>query len=163
MEIKNRVYELIKVHLNVIYKYLISIGASTHDAEDIIQDTFIKTFENFEVLANGNMRAWMFKVSINKFYGLYKKSKATVTLTDELMNNLREDFQIETIDKSVEINRVLNSMKEGQKNILLMKYYMGMSYKQIEILLDLSTGSAKTLCYRARNEFKKIWEENNIE
>ena len=43
-------YYMIKEILSLIYKYLISIGASVDDAEDIIQDTFIKTYENIDLL-----------------------------------------------------------------------------------------------------------------
>lgn len=73
--IKDDIYRLIKKDLSLIYKYLISIGASKEDSEDIIQETFIKTYENIDILIDGNIKAWMLKVSINKFYTLYKKSK----------------------------------------------------------------------------------------
>ncbi|NFR86146.1 sigma-70 family RNA polymerase sigma factor [Clostridium botulinum] len=149
--------------LLLIYKYLISIGASKEDAEDIMQETFIKTYENIDILIGGNLKAWMFKVSINKFYTLYKKSRTNLFLTDELSYTLKSDFEISDIDNSIDINKVLSKMSESHKNLLILKYSMDLSYSNIGKLLNISEGSAKTLCYRARNVFKKIWESEKYE
>ncbi len=105
----------------------------------------------------------MFKVSINKFYSLYKKSKVNISLTDELLITIESDFKIMHIDSALDINRILSLMKESEKNLLVLKYSMGLTYKQIGKLLNIEEGSAKTLCYRARNRFKKIWEGEEFE
>ncbi len=163
MNIKDGVCNLIKKYLSLIYKYLISIGASKEDAEDIIQETFIKTYENIDILIDGNIKAWMFKVSINRFYTLYKKSKVNLSLTDELSATIESDFKIMHIDNALEVNRVLSLMKESEKNLLVLKYSMGLSYRSMGNILNIEEGSAKTLCYRARNKFKKIWEGEKYE
>ena len=100
----------------------------------------------------------MFKVSINRFYTLYKKSKVSISLTDELSSTIESDFKIMNIDNALDINRVLGKMKESQKNILVLKYSMGLSYSHIGKLLNIEAGSAKTLCYRARKIFREVWE-----
>ena len=105
----------------------------------------------------------MFKVSLNKFYTLYKKSKAKISLTDELSSSLKTDFQITDIDNSLDINNILSKMSESQKNILILKYEIGLSYMNISKLLNISESSAKTLCYRARNKFKEIWRSEKHE
>ncbi len=154
---------LIKKILLLIYKYLISIGASKEDAEDIMQETFIKTYENIDILIDGNLKAWMFKVSINKFYTLYKKSRTNIFLTDELSYTLKSDFEISDIDNSIDINKVLSKMSESHKNLLILKYSMDLSYDNIGKLLNINEGSAKTLCYIARNVFKQIWKDEKYE
>ncbi|MGN0144241.1 MAG: RNA polymerase sigma factor [Clostridium sp.] len=161
--INDEILYLIKNILSLIYKYLISIGSSKEDAEDIIQETFIKAYENIDILIDGNLKAWMFKVSLNKFYTLYKKSKTKISLTDELSNSLKTDFQITDIDNSLDINNILSKMSESQKNLLILKYEIGLSYTNISKLLNISESSAKTLCYRARNKFKEIWRSEKYE
>lgn len=156
INIKDEVCNLIKKYLSLIYKYLISIGASKEDAEDIIQETFIKTYENIDILIDGNIKAWMFKVSINRFYTLYKKSRVNISLTDELASTIQSDFKIMHIDNALEVNKVLSLMKESEKNLWILKYSMGLSYRCIGSFLNIEEGSAKTLCYRARNKFKLV-------
>lgn len=151
-----------KNDLSLISKYLLSIGASKEDMEDIIQETFIKVYENIDILLDGNIKAWMFKVAVNKFYSLYKKSKVNRGITDDLIVNIKSDFDISTIDNNIDIQSVFTKMNESHKNILILKYSMGLSYREIGKLLNIDEGSSKTICYRARNKFKEIWEGENI-
>ena len=160
--IKERIYDLVKNDLSLISKYLLSIGASKEDMEDIIQETFIKVYENIDILLDGNIKAWMFKVSVNKFYSLYKKSNIKQILSDDLLLNIKSDFDIRTIDNNMDIKRIFTKMSEGQKNILILKYSMGLSYREIGKILDIDEGSSKTICYRARNKFKELWEGEDL-
>lgn len=162
MIIENKIYDLVKNDLSLISKYLISIGASKEDMEDIIQETFIKVYENIDILLDGNIKAWMFKVSVNKFYSLYKKGKLNQEATSDLIDNIKSDFDISTIENNIDIKRVFSRMSESNKNILILKYSMGLSYREIGKLLNLDEGSSKTLCYRARKKFKEIWKGDNL-
>lgn len=142
MIIENKIYDLVKNDLSLISKYLISIGASKEDMEDIIQETFIKVYENIDILLDGNIKAWMFKVSVNKFYSLYKKGKLNQEATSDLIENIKSDFDISTIENNIDIKRVFSRMSESNKNILLLKYSMGLSYREIGKLLNIDTKSA---------------------
>lgn len=130
--------------------------------EDIIQETFIKVYENIDILLDGNIKAWMFKVSVNKFYSLYKKGKFNQDVTSDFIENVKSDFEISTIENNIDIQRVFTKMNESHKNILILKYNMGLSYREIGKLLNIDEGSSKTLCYRARKKFKEVWEGENI-
>jgi len=105
----------------------------------------------------------MFKVSINRFYTLYKKSKINISLTDELSATIESNFKIKNIDNALDVDRVFSAMKESEKTLLVLKYSMGLSYRDIGKMLNIEEGSAKTLCYRARNKFKEIWEGEKYE
>ena len=63
-------------------------------------------------------------------------------------------------------------IKKSKKNLdflydliylLILKYNLGLSYSDISKLLNINESSAKTLCYRARNAFKNIWESEKYE
>lgn len=162
MIIKNKVYDLVKNDLSLISKYLLSIGASKEDMEDIIQETFIKVYENIDILLDGNIKAWMFKVSVNKFYSLYKKGKLNKEITDDLIENIKSDFDMSTIENNIDIKRVFAKINESHKNILILKYSMGLTYREIGNLLNIDEGSSKTICYRARKKFREVWKGENI-
>lgn len=104
----------------------------------------------------------MFKVSINRFYTLYKKSRVNVSLNEDMLNNIKSEFEISTIDNNLDIKTILSRLSESHKNILILKYSMGLSYREIGKLLDIDEGSSKTICYRARNKFKEIWKGDRI-
>ncbi|MPM48520.1 hypothetical protein SDC9_95245 [bioreactor metagenome] len=63
-------------------------------------------------------------------------------------------------EKKEEILKCLNSISEVQKNLLVFKYDMGLSYKEIAEILDINENTVKTYLFRAREQFKKVWRDN---
>ena len=64
-------------------------------------------------------------------------------------------------EKSNAILSILNNMKEEYKSILILKYDMELSYKEIALLLGTNEDVIKTYMYRARNKFKEEWRMIN--
>lgn len=155
--------------MKIIYKYLVKIGAKKEDAEDIVQDTLCKTIINIDFLDEKKIVSWMFKVSINKYYNLYKKNKKlnkyTCVLDDDVLRKISADTLTEKYILNDEykeyVNKALYQLKPSYRNLLIMKYFMNLSYKEISNLLDFNEDKVKTYLYRARNNFKKVWEELN--
>lgn len=138
------------------------MGASPEDAEDIIQDTLIKAYENIEIIESGKMKAWLFKVAINGFYSLYRKRKPVVNIDDELTERLciehNLDSHMSQVDLRIQIQEVFSKMKESQRALIILKYYLDLSYRDIGLLLNTSENTVKTLLYRSRQAFKELWE-----
>lgn len=159
----------IKSHMQIIYRYLLKLGASKEDAEDIVQDTLIKTIEYLDGLKVDNLNAWQFKVAINRYYDLLRKRKH-VHLQSENHEQLIEQlcdmrFQPEDHLISSELNQSINNglfqLNDSYRTLLIMKYWLELSYREIADQLDISESQVKTYLYRARLAFKKIWEENS--
>lgn len=152
----------------LVYKYLLKMGASKEDAEDIMQDTLYRTIKNIDSIHADRVRAWLFKVAINNYYNLYSKKKTMVHLTSEELeiikpsSNSTEEVYLTKQNKK-ELMRALNKLKPAYKNLLILKYYMDLSYKEIASILEISEHNVKVYLYRARNTFKQIWEGNHDE
>jgi RNA polymerase sigma-70 factor (ECF subfamily) len=141
------------------------MGASREDAEDIIQETLYKALQNLEFLKPGKVKAWLFKVSINCFYNVYRKRKSVIDMEmmeipDKLFYESNIDFKFTEIDTKIHVQEVLNKLKDSQKSILILKYYIGLSCRDISKLFDTDENTIKTLLYRARKNFKKLWEDS---
>lgn len=162
---------LLTNEIKIIFKYLIKIGAKKEDAEDIVQDTLYKTIVNIDSIDEEKITSWMFKVSLNKYYNLYNKNKkiskydsiaddnllrriTTGTLTEEyILNDEYREY----------VNKALNLIKPSYRNLLELKYFIDLSYKDISRLLDFSEDKVKTYIHRARNKFREVWEELNYD
>ncbi|GAA0181622.1 sigma-70 family RNA polymerase sigma factor [Clostridium sediminicola] len=155
----------------IIFKYLIKLGATKEDAEDIIQDTVCKAIIYIDSIDGDKIISWLFKVAINQYYSLYNKNKKYKNYGLELDNETLNKFATETLTVEHLLNKelgkyigdTLDLLKPSYKNLLLLKYYMDLSYKEISKLLGLKESQIKTYLYRARNKFKKLWEESNYE
>lgn len=159
--------EMFEKKMNLIYKYLIKLGCSEANAEDIVQDTFYKALKYIDGIRTEKLSSWLFKVAINKYYDLCRKNNRHIQLSlheDIFKESLRADRLVEDFildsEKKEEILKCLNSISEIQKNLLLFKYDMGLSYKEIAEILDINENTVKTYLFRAREQFKKVWRDN---
>ncbi|MEA1962285.1 MAG: sigma-70 family RNA polymerase sigma factor [Bacillota bacterium] len=154
--------ELFVDEMKVIFKYLIKMGASKEDAEDIVQETLYKALKNIDAIHQDKIRAWLFKVAINSYYNLYSKNKRSNEYIDvmpnmELFAESAED-KIVSKEQNNEIYRALDLLKPSYKNLLVLRYFLDLPYKDIADILEMSESNVKVYLYRARNKFKAIWE-----
>lgn len=156
--------EIFKQKMNIIYRYLIKLGCSKEDADDIVQDTFYKALKYIDGIQTDKLSSWLFKVAINKYYDLCRKNNRYihVSIDEEIFKesltdkNLSEDYLL-NLERKEEILKVLNSISDIQKNLLIFKYELDLSYKEISELLDINENTVKTYLFRAREQFKKMW------
>ncbi|MCY6485769.1 RNA polymerase sigma factor [Clostridium aestuarii] len=160
-----RLEELLMREIKIVYKYMIKIGVPIEDAEDIIQDTLFKAISYIDAIDEDKISSWLFKVALNKYYNSYKKRKRKreIYLDDHVIANLVVDNSTENYIISSElkdyVQKVLNSLKESYKNLLIFKYVMDLSYKEIGNILDVKEEKVKVYLYRARNKFKQLWKD----
>lgn len=150
----------------IIYGYLIKRGCSKQEAEDIVHDSFLKAIEYIDGVSLDKVYSWLFKISINNYNNYVKRKniiKEVSINNDILYTSLIEDTDLSRglirEDLSKDIVKTLEQMRELYKTLLIMKYDLELSYKDIGKLLDMSQDMVKTYLYRARNEFKKIWRD----
>jgi RNA polymerase sigma-70 factor (ECF subfamily) len=151
---------LFEIGTQVMY-FLQKNGATKHEAEDILQDSFYKILTLSEVLEAEEMKPWLYKVAINQFYDLKKTSKRRreileqAAATDEpaVTNPGLEELGTEASERILE---VIDQLKPDYRQILLLKYYENMSYEEISVILDISTGGVKKKLDRARQSARKL-------
>ncbi|WP_232230216.1 sigma-70 family RNA polymerase sigma factor [Metabacillus halosaccharovorans] len=154
-------HKLLGSKSDIIFKYLIKIGANPRDAEDIVQDALYKFLLYMDSIDSSKVFSWLFRVAINRYYDLCRKQKKQIqisfdnyelvdeaTLPEEYIHNkeLRNDIQI-----------ILDQLKPLYKQLLVMKYDMELSYEEIAEMLGLNPGTLKTYLYRARETFKDLY------
>lgn len=154
---------LLLVEMKVVFRYLLKIGATKEDAEDIVQDTLYKALKNIDSIQADKITAWLFKVAINSYYTLYNKNKKQSHVSIDEMEGLKllsegTEDHIVTEERKHDIREALNLLKPSYKNLLVLKYVLELSYRDLANILDLSEQQVKTYLYRARNQFKEIWE-----
>ncbi|MEY9094541.1 RNA polymerase sigma factor [Paenibacillus sp. RC84] len=150
----------------VILKILMKMGAGKEDAEDILQDTVLKAFTYIDSIPEEQMTAWLYRVSVNSYYTLHTKNKRHMTFaaqqfTECLAGEEKVEQHILRNEHRQEIISILDSLKETHRTLLVMKYGMELTYREISELLFLSEHQVRTYMYRARNQFKARWELNH--
>ncbi|WP_245831887.1 RNA polymerase sigma factor [Oceanobacillus senegalensis] len=159
MKLNADLQEMLQEKSEIIFKYLVKIGAAPSDAEDIIQEALYKFILYMDSIDSNKAYSWLFRVSLNRYYDLCRKQKRNVRvsmenveLVDESL--LPEEF-IQQDERNKEIQDLLNQLTPLHKQLLLLKYDLELSYQEIAEMLDLNIGTLKTYLYRARESFKQ--------
>ncbi|MBM4763486.1 sigma-70 family RNA polymerase sigma factor [Bacillus sp. B15-48] len=162
-------YELddfLKNKMNMLFRYLLKMGVGEADAQDIIQDTMIKTLSYLGEIPNDKLNAWLFKVAMSRFYDMYRKKKKEIHIPIEPEHLIDEEGPekiILTSEQKNEFNELLDQIRPEYKHILLLKYEFHYSYKEISDTLEMKEETVKTWMYRARKQFEKVYRRSEHE
>ncbi|RKD69595.1 RNA polymerase sigma-70 factor (ECF subfamily) [Sinobaca qinghaiensis] len=148
---------------DVIYKYLVKIGAAPKDAEDIVQESLYKLMLYIDSIDPTKAYSWLFRVAINQYYDLCRRQNKEIQTSFEHLEFVDDSFLPEDFvaqdEMRKEIQVTLDQLPPLQKQLLLLKYEMELSYADMAELLNLNPGTVKTYLFRARQTFKKRYKK----
>lgn len=127
-----------------LFAYLLSLVRDHHDAEDLLQDTYLKVRASAHLYQPlGKPMAWVFTVARNlALMHLRRQNRMTNFSGDELENNSLHASKIDVDDRIV-LETLLNEMDETERSIILLHAVSG--YKHAEMARDLSMPLATVL------------------
>ena len=155
---KPSVQEIYETYSRSIYDASFSITGSSHDAEDILQETLISYLQyKKDFSSTEHLKAWLLRVAINKSRDLKRRfwNRNRVSFED-YMNDV---FQTESEDK--ELLTALMKLPEKQRIVLHLHYYEGYSVREISSLLKIPEGTVKSRMTNGRNALKELLKEEN--
>ncbi len=156
---------VLKYELRLLY-YIKKISQSNDaEAEDILQEAFIKIWKNL----NGydprlTLESWIFRIVHNETISFWRKKTSyskdnVVQLDDERLNRLltSEDVYGSEDEKlSDVIEEVLPLLKQNYREVLVLKYLEDKSYEEISDILKIPEGTVATRINRAKKSFKGL-------
>lgn len=152
--IDQKLYEcLLKVK-----SYLMKIGASKEDAEDIVQETAYKFILYIDSVSQQHVESWLYRVAVNGYYDLYRKGSRRQEILQKfnfykLIEEETPEVALIQSEAKKDIESVMKKLKPRQQQLLLMKYSMGLAIREIGALVEMKEQSVKTNLYRARQDF----------
>lgn len=167
--------ELLSRHQSRVFSYIFHIVKNRDLAEDIFQETFVKaimTIKQGRYSGNGKFAAWITRIAHNLVIDYYRqeKSENTVSTDEEETNflnrkdlcedNIEDAMVVEQIHKDVK--RIVEALPESQREVLVMRYYRNMSFKEIADATNVSINTALGRMRYAIMNMRRIAEENNI-
>lgn len=166
---------LLKRHQSRVFSYIFHIVKNKDLADDIFQETFVKaimTIRQGRYTENGKFSAWISRIAHNLIIDYYRqeKSENTVSADEEETNLLnRRDLCEENIEYHLvtnqiheDVRRIVMALPESQREVLIMRYYRDMSFKEIADATNVSINTALGRMRYAILNMRRIAEENNI-
>ncbi len=143
-----------------IYNYASKMLNDKMRADDIVQDVFIKLFENLNNIHNKqSIQFWLFKTARNEMMAFLRNTKNKKFITEavdienfEIENKISLADEIENTELKKLILNELEVMNEDFSEVFILKEYSGLSYKEIASLLDIDEELVKSRLYKARKK-----------
>lgn len=137
-----------------IQRYLIKTGANPADAQDIVQDVFIKLIQADIVLAPDKLRPWLYRVALSRFYDLYRREKRYRALLSERFYLIYGNVVNLDNDRSWQLEQALQTLTDYQLGLVTLYYEDDKSVKDISEIYQISEAKVKTDLYRLRHKLK---------
>jgi len=143
-----------------IYNYALKMLNDKMRADDIVQNVFIKLFENLNNIHNKqSIQFWLFKTARNEMMAFLRNTKNKKFITQavdienfEIENKTSLADEIENTELKKLILNELEVMNEDFSEVFVLKEYSGLSYKEIASLLEIGEDLVKSRLYKARQK-----------
>ena len=138
-----------------VYRFILKNVQNEADAQDVVQNSFIKMWQNYEKVEYEKARSFLFTVAYRDMIDQIRKTKR-VSHTDALPENALGVTHSSTNQVKELIDRGLNTLSEIQRNVITLKDYEGYNYKEIGEITNLSESQVKVYIFRARKKLKEF-------
>ncbi|HYL99473.1 MAG TPA: sigma-70 family RNA polymerase sigma factor [Blastocatellia bacterium] len=149
-------------HLDTLLRSAIRILGSVHEAEDVVQETYLRAWRYFDSFEVGtNCRAWLFRIMFNVVNGKKgKQSRMPESSLDDL-DSAAMPGNVVDFDptRRIEGNEVLDAagrLPEAYRSVLWLVVVEEFSYRETSDILGVPIGTVMSRLHRARNELRKI-------
>lgn len=150
-----------------IYSYLYYQTGNKAIAEELCQEVFLKAFKALASFqGKASIKTWLHSIAHNTYVTWYRREikYEMIPLDNKEVNLLRSydhqpEIAIEKLENNNEIVKVLNSLKEEHRNVLILSELQELSYEEIGNTLNWNLSKVKSTLYRARIQFKLNYEK----
>ena len=168
--------ELINRHKDRVYTYIFLIVKNSDVADDLFQDTFIKVIQSLKKRKykdEGRFVSWVMRIAHNLTIDYFRKNKNQNTYSNDqgefdMFNNAK--FSDSTIEDNMisdqttrDVRFLIDKLPKDQKQVVLMRHYGDMSFKEIAEQTGVSINTALGRMRYALINMRKFAEENNMQ
>jgi RNA polymerase sigma-70 factor (ECF subfamily) len=154
--------EAVLPHLDAAYNLARWLTRNTQDAEDVVQEAYLRAFRFFSGFHGGNARAWLLKIVRNTCYTWLHQNRthqATDLFDEQIHTDVAESRNPETLllqraDGQL-LNQALDELPTDFREVLVLLELEGLSYKEIAEVLGIPIGTVMSRLARARHRLRE--------
>jgi RNA polymerase sigma-70 factor (ECF subfamily) len=144
-----------------MYSVCLRYSSNADDAQDLLQDGFIKVFKNLEKFrGEGSFEGWMRRIFVNTSIEQFRRKTKLATVSETKETNI-EDKEWSALDTIAEkdIIKIIQKLSPGYKQVFNMYVIEGYTHKEIGDILGISEGTSKSQLARAKVILQKMVED----
>jgi len=151
-------------HLDAVYNFALRMTGDEDDADDLVQETFLKAFRFFDKFEKGtNCKAWLFRILKNSFINDYRKTTKEPNKVDyDDIQNFYENIKADEVETQHyeedafsnllddEISKAISELPEDFRTVVILSDIEGFTYEEIADFVDIPVGTVRSRLHRAR-------------
>lgn len=145
--------ELVSRYQKVVYYHCRNLLVSHDDADDAVQNAFIKIWQNAQQFkGESQLKTWIYRIATNESINLIRKRKPTIDFDEaqpEMAEMISEDLYLSGDDIALKLQKALCFLPFKQKLVFTLRYFEGLSYADIALLTSTSEGALKASYHHA--------------
>ena len=158
--------QLVESYQKPLYFHIRNIVLNHDDADDVLQNTFIKVFSNIgKFKGESKLYSWMFRIATNESLTFIeqrakKQGISNVELQQKAILNLESDVYFEGNEIQLKLQKAIAALPEKQQLVFKMKYFEDMKYDNMSEILDISVGGLKANYHHAVKKIEAYLKNN---
>lgn len=142
-----------------LYRYVLKFLRNAEDANDIVQDSYLKLWQHREDVPLEKAKSWLFTTAYRGLVNLAKRNGRVRSIedTEYIEPSSESNYELKEL-----INQSLDKLPHLQKSIILLRDLEGYNYKEIGEILDLSESQVKVYLFRGRKKMKDILKDLTV-
>ena len=151
---------LIKEYQQPLYWHIRKIVFDHEDADDVLQNTYIKVFKNIKNFrGESKLFSWMYRIATNEALTFIKQKSKKLGLSlnefnEKQVNQLEADVYFEGDAIALKLQLAVANLPEKQRLVFNLKYYEELKYDEISEILETSVGGLKASYHHAVKKIK---------
>ena len=140
---------LLSLYKERLYWHIRNIVKSHNDADDVLQNTFIKVYKNINNFkGDSKLFSWMYRIATNEAITFINKKAKQLKITNEeaqqrAINNLTSDVYFDGDAIQLKLQQAIVTLPQKQQLVFNMKYFEDIKYKDMSAILETSEGALK--------------------
>lgn len=158
--------KLVAQYSEQLYWQIRRMVLSHEDANDLLQNTFIKAWTNIDYFrGDAKLSTWLYRIALNECLTFLNKQQATATVSldspeaDNLLHKLESDPYFAGDDLQKKLQKALLTLPEKQRMVFNLKYYEDMKYSEMSAIFGTSVGALKASYHHAIKKIEKFLSE----
>ena len=157
---------IVKEYSEQLYWQIRRLVFSHEDANDILQNTFIKAWTNIDYFrGDAKMSTWLYRIALNECLTFLNKQRAANQLSideadKELLNKLESDTYFDGDDTQKIFLQAIHTLPEKQQIVFNLKYFKEMKYEEISEIVGTSIGALKASYHHAVKKIEAFLEKH---
>ena len=157
-------FELYRLYNAAMYNTCLRIVGDSDDAEDVMQEAFLKAFEKLDTYRGAvSFGAWLKRIVINKALDFLRIKKEQLSLEDAGEVGEIVDEPVDTVEveyRAEAIKKAIYDLPEGYRIVLSLILLEGYDHEEVSSILNISNATSRTQYHRAKKKLIELLKRN---